>query len=171
MSGVTPETNYQGESGGERFYFDPSAGGGGHGPDGVRGDIYMGGERQARRGGAVRIRANNGSAVAWVKGYRGGGKKQTRGGALMRMMGALEARGGVVHSGKARTRGRFPDGRWTDTVEEMSDPGETKHKINRSRLAGAETRGRGAADVFGDIARGCSFGKVAALTGNTYKGT
>ena len=42
---------------------------------------------------------------------------------------------------------------------------ETKRRMPRNRLAGlVEAGGRGAADVFGDIARGYAFGRVAALT-------
>ena len=58
------------------------------------GMIDMKGERQRRSGGAVLMRANNEAAVTWVRGCRGGGKKQARVGALMRIMVALEAKGG-----------------------------------------------------------------------------
>ena len=55
--------------------------------------IDIRGERPARRGEAVLMRADNEAAVAWVKRCQGRGKKQVRVGALMRMMVALEARG------------------------------------------------------------------------------
>ena len=54
--------------------------------------IDMKGEIPRRRGEAVLMRADNEAAVTWVRRYRGGGKKQARAGALMRIMGALEAR-------------------------------------------------------------------------------
>lgn len=52
---------------------------------------------------------------------------------------------------------------------EKTDPRETNRRMPRNRLAGAGTGGRGAADVFGDIARGYAFGKVAASTRKTYE--
>ena len=55
--------------------------------------VDMRGDRPVRKGEAVLMRADNEAAVAWVKRCRGGGKKQARVGALMTMMGALEARG------------------------------------------------------------------------------
>jgi len=55
--------------------------------------VDMRGERPGRKGEAVLMRADNEAAVTWVKRCRGGGKKQARVGALMRMMGALEGRG------------------------------------------------------------------------------
>ena len=55
--------------------------------------IDMKGERPRRREGAVLMRANNEAAVTWAR-CRGGGKMQARVGALMRIMGALEAKGG-----------------------------------------------------------------------------
>ena len=54
----------------------------------------MKGERPVRRGEAILMRADNEAAVAWVKRCREGGKRQVRVGALKRMMGALEAKGG-----------------------------------------------------------------------------
>ena len=51
-------------------------------------------ERPVRKGEAVLVRADNETAVTWGKRCRGGGKKQALVGALMRMMGALEARRG-----------------------------------------------------------------------------
>ena len=56
--------------------------------------IDMKGERPRRRGEAVLMRADNEAAVTWVRRCRGGGKKQARLGALMRIIGALEAKGG-----------------------------------------------------------------------------
>ena len=56
--------------------------------------VDMRAERPVRRGEAALMRADNEAPVAWVKRCRGGGKKQVRVGALMRMMGALEAKGG-----------------------------------------------------------------------------
>ena len=56
--------------------------------------IDMKGERPRRRGEAVLVRADNEAAVTWVRRCRGGGKKQARVGALMRIMGALETKGG-----------------------------------------------------------------------------
>ena len=40
------------------------------------------------------MRADNEAAVTWVRSCHGGGKKQAREGASMRIMGALEARRG-----------------------------------------------------------------------------
>ena len=50
-----------------------------------------------------------------------------------------------------------------------ADCSETKRRMPRNRLAGPGAGGRGAADVFEDIARGYSFGGVAASTGRTYE--
>ena len=61
-------------------------------------------ERPLRKGEAVLISAVNEAAVAWVKRWRGGGQKQARAGALMRIIGVLEAKGGVVFPGKACKR-------------------------------------------------------------------
>ena len=41
--------------------------------------------------------------------------------------------------------------------------------MSRNCLAGAGTGGRGAAQVFGDIARGYAFGKIAASIRKTYE--
>ena len=41
--------------------------------------------------------------------------------------------------------------------------------MSRTRLVGAATEGGGAAHVFGDIARGYAFGKVAASTRKSYE--
>ena len=56
--------------------------------------ITMKRERPRRRGEAVLTRADNGAAVTWVRRRGGGGEKQARVGALMRIMGAMEAKGG-----------------------------------------------------------------------------
>ena len=56
--------------------------------------IDMKGERPRRRWKAVLMRADNKAAVIWLGRCRGGGKKQAREGALMRIMGALGAKEG-----------------------------------------------------------------------------
>ena len=62
--------------------------------------IDMKGEIPRRRGEAVLMRADNEAAVTWVRRYRGGGKKQARAGALMRIMGAWkQGNGGVFRQG------------------------------------------------------------------------
>lgn len=54
------------------------------------------GDRPSRKGAVVLMSAENESAVTWVRSCCGGwSKKQARGGALMRMIGALETTGGV----------------------------------------------------------------------------
>ena len=58
-------------------------------------------ERPRIRGETVLMRADNEAAVTWVRLRRRGGKKQARVGALTRITGALEAKGGGVFSGKA----------------------------------------------------------------------
>ena len=80
--------------------------------------VDMRGERPGRKGEAVLMRADNEAAVTWVKRCRGGGKKQARVGALMRMMGALEAKGGWCFQAR-HVRGvdnRLADGltRWRE---------------------------------------------------------
>ena len=49
------------------------------------------------------------------------------------------------------------------------DSSESKCRMPRNRLADSEAGGRGVADVFGDIARGYAFGRVAAPTRRTYE--
>ena len=61
--------------------------------------IDMKGERPSRRGEAVLMRVDNDAAVTWVRRCCGGGKKQARVGALLRIMRALEARGGCAGGG------------------------------------------------------------------------
>ena len=61
-------------------------------------------ERPVRKGDAVPTRVDNEAAIAWVQiCRRGRGERQARVGALIRMVGALEAREGGI-SGKACTR-------------------------------------------------------------------
>lgn len=74
----------------------------------------------------------------------------------MRMMGALEARGGLVFPGKACTG-----------VENRLADGLTRWKVDQipERLyAECAEVARQVQDVFGDMARGCAFGRVAGST-------
>ena len=61
-------------------------------------------------------------------------------GALMRMMGALEAKGGWCFQGKHGRWGRLPAGRRTDEVDCRLDSAETKRRMPRNRVAGSERR-------------------------------
>lgn len=56
--------------------------------------IKLRGDGPEREGEAVLIRADNESTVTWIVRCKGGSKRMARVGALMRMMGALEAEGG-----------------------------------------------------------------------------
>ena len=92
--------------------------------------VDMRGGRSVRRGEAVLIRAETEPAVAWVKRCRGGGKNQVRVGALVRMMGALKAKGGGCFRARHIQRGinnRLADGltRWVE--EQISE------KLNAER--------------------------------------
>ena len=83
--------------------------------------------------------------------------------------GGIGSKRGVMFSGKACTRGRSSTGRRTDEVGCGADPSETKRRMPRNRLAGPGAGGWGAVDVFGDIARGYAFGRVAASTRRNYE--
>ena len=54
-------------------------------------------------------------------------------------------------------------------MERVPDSGETECRMSWNRLAGAGVGNGGAAHVFGDIARGYAFGRVAALTRRAYE--
>ena len=65
--------------------------------------IDMKGESPLRRGEVAQMRADNEAAVTWVRSCHGGGKKQAREGASMRIMGASEARRGwCIQAGLVR---------------------------------------------------------------------
>ena len=66
--------------------------------------------------------------------------------------GGIGSKRGVMFSGKAGTRGRSSTGRRTDEVGCGADPSETKRRMPRNRLAGPQSRRRGAPGMFGDSA-------------------
>ena len=88
--------------------------------------IDMKGERPRRRGKAVLMRAVNEAAVTWVRRCRGGGEKQARVRALMRIMGALETRGGCCFQVR-HVRG--VDNRLADGLT-MGQEGQIIEKLN-----------------------------------------
>ena len=119
--------------------------------------IDIKGNIPCRRGESALMRADNEAAVTWVRRCRGGGKKQSRVGALMRTMGALEAKGGWWFRAN-NVRDEDNISRRSDQVARGPDSRETECRMSWNRLAGAGGGNGGAAYVVGDIARGYAFG-------------
>ena len=89
--------------------------------------IDMNGERPRRRGEAVLMRADNEAVVTWVRRFRGGKGKQARVGALMRIMGALVAKGRWCFQAR---HGRGVDKKLADGLTRWQE-GQILQKLNK----------------------------------------